>query len=259
MKSSAELCSIDRPVAALDDEYPEGYVDDWHQHHRCQLIYAVKGLITVSTDEGSFVLPPQRALWLPAGMPHTARCRSEVSLRTLYIESDARPGLPDQCRVLAVSELLRALILQAMRIPAWYQEQSRDGRIMQLILDELELMPIEPLVVPMPQDRRLLKVCSGFLREPAQDQDVNEWAESAGMSRRNFSRLFRKETGMSFSAWRQHARLLEALSRLSIGEPVTSVAFDVGYNSSSAFTSMFHRAFGVPPSRYFQAASHRSH
>ncbi|TNE64803.1 MAG: AraC family transcriptional regulator [Alphaproteobacteria bacterium] len=255
VKSSAALSAIDRPVTALEDEYPKGYVDGWHHHDRCQVIYGVAGIMQVTTHAGSFVLPPQRALWLPAGTEHMVRCRSAVSLRTLYIDPHARSNLPQKCQVITVSELLRALILQAMKVPQRYEDDSREGRIMRLILDEMELMPIEPLLIPMPQDKRLMKVCQEFLRDPAEEQSLTYWADLACMSRRTFTRLFRKETDMSFSAWRQQARLLEALSRLSVGEPVTTVAFDVGYSSSSAFTSMFHRAFGVPPSKYFTQGS----
>ncbi|MFC3050501.1 AraC family transcriptional regulator [Kordiimonas pumila] len=251
MKSSAALDVINRPVTALEDEYPKGYIDIWHHHKRSQLVYAIKGILTIITDDGSYILPPQRALWIPAGVEHMATCRSDVSIRTLYIEPDARANLPKKCRVIEVSELLRSLILQAMKIPAEYNHDSREGRIMRLILDEIELMPIEPLLIPMPQDKRLSTICQNFVNDPTQNQALEYWAKSAGMSLRTFTRLFRQETNMSFSTWRQHARLLEALSRLSVGEPVTTVAFDVGYNSSSAFTSMFHKTFGVPPSKYF--------
>lgn len=252
VKSSIELDLIDRPVTALDDEYPSGFVDDWHDHKRGQLIYAAEGVITIFIRKGSFVLPPQRALWIPAGVEHMAKCRSDVSLRTLYIEADSQTKLPEECRVIEVSELLRALILQAMKITAKYKDNTREERIMRLIVDEIEVMPIEPLLIPMPGDKRLAAVCQSFLDDPTQGEDLTYWAEAACMSRRTFTRLFRQETDMSFSAWRQHARLLEALSRLSVGDPITTVAFDVGYNSSSAFTSMFRRTFGVPPSKYFR-------
>jgi len=250
-KSSFSLNAVNRPVAALEDEYPEGFIDDWHHHKRSQLLYASKGVITVVTDKGSYVLPPQRALWIPAGVEHMADCRSDVSLRTLYVDQDARANLPTKCRVIEVSELLRALILQAMKIPKEYDDNSRAGRIMRLILDEIELMPVEPLLIPMPDDKRLSDVCQGFLADPTQEKDLTCYAKDAGMSRRTFTRTFRQQTGMSFSSWRQHARLIEALSRLSTGAPITTVAFDVGYNSSSAFTSMFRKTFGVPPSKYF--------
>lgn len=251
MKSSAQLQSIDRPVASLEDEYPCGYVDDWHSHQRNQLVYASKGVLSITTETGSFVLPPQRALWIPAGVSHTVYCKSDVSLRTLYVDTYAKQHFPLQCQVMGVSALLRELILQACSIPSLYDIDSRHGRIMQLILDEIELMPVDPLLIPMPAERRLLRVCQAFLRDPSVNRDLDEWAYDAGMSRRTFTRMFRHETQMSFSNWRQQVRLLEALSRISSGTPITTVSLDVGYSSVSAFSSVFHKTFGVPPSKYF--------
>jgi AraC-like DNA-binding protein len=121
---------------------------------------------------------------------------------------------------------------------------------MKLLMAELIAMPATPLDVPMPQDPRLVKVCTAILREPGQNEPLDGWADIAGMGRRTFTRTFRRETGISFATWRQNVRLMEALSRLAIGQPVTTVAYDVGYNSPSAFTAMFRRAFGRAPTQY---------
>jgi len=254
MKSSAQLQSIDRPVASLEDEYPCGYVDDWHSHQRNQVVYASKGVLNITTETGSFVLPPQRALWIPAGVRHTVFCKSDVSLRTLYVDTFTQQRFPAQCQVMGVSGLLRELILEACSIPMLYDVDSRNGRIMQLILDEIERMPVDPLLIPMPTEKRLLKVCQQFLQDPSVNKDLDDWASDASMSRRTFTRMFRQETEMSFSTWRQQVRLLEALSRISAGTPITTVSLDVGYSSVSAFSSVFHKTFGVPPSKYFNDA-----
>ncbi len=242
--------NIPRPVAALADEYADGHVDPRHSHLRGQLLYTIAGVMTVVTEEASFVLPPQRALWVPGGVEHEARCRGHVSVRTLYVQEDPRLGLPVSCRVIEVSDLLRALIVEATRIPVEYDEQGRDGQVMALILEELRRAHIAPLHVPMPRDPRLVRVCRAILADPAQNEALDEWADVAAMGRRTFTRTFRKETGMSFATWRQTVRLMEALSRLATGHPVTTVALDVGYSSPSAFTAMFRRAFGVPPTHY---------
>lgn len=240
-----------RAIIALSDEYPATFVDPRHRHRRAQLLYACAGVMSVVTDAGSFVVPPQRAVWIPAGADHEVACRSPVSLRTLYIDPSAAGCLPDRCHVLDVTDFLRALILEAMTLPRLYDEAGRDGRVMQLVLDEIRTQQVAPLHAPMPADARLARVCRGVLADPAHPGDLDHWAELAGMGRRTFTRVFRDQTGMSFAAWRQHVRLLEALSRLAIGDPVTTVALDVGYDSPSAFTAMFRRSFGAPPSRYF--------
>ncbi|MDB5449104.1 MAG: AraC family transcriptional regulator [Phenylobacterium sp.] len=248
---------VPRPVAVLSDEYPPNFLDPPHSHERAQLLYASAGVCSIITDEVSYTVPPQRAVWMPSGVRHEVLCRGHVSVRTLYVEPDAAPQLPSRCQVLEVSSLLRELILEASTLPVEYDEAGREGRIMRLILDEIVASATHTtmaLQVPMPQTARLVQICRSIMQEPGEDQDIDTWAKVAGMGRRTFTRAFRRETGMSFSAWRQQARLAEALSRLSLGQSVTVVAFDVGYNSASAFTAMFQRAFGVAPSRYFMDA-----
>jgi AraC-like DNA-binding protein len=249
---------VPRPVAALADEYASGHFDPPHRHVRGQLIYSTTGVMTVTTDTASFVLPPQRAVWVPAGVMHEARCRGHVSCRTLYIKPEAIQGLAAACRVIEVTDLLRELIVEATRMPVEYDETSRDGRVMGLLLDELVRARAAPFHVPMPAHPRLARICTAILEDPAQDDMLDDWADAAGMGRRTFTRTFRRETGMSFATWRQNVRLMEALSRLANGEPVTRVALDVGYNSPSAFTAMFRRAFGVAPTHYLSeyAAAH---
>jgi len=248
---SADLETIPRPVIALADEYEAGFVDPLHFHPRAQLLYAVSGVMSVLTETDSFIVPPQRAVWLPAGTAHEVSCRGPVSLRTLYIEPAVSAHLPRRSCVIEVVDLLRALILEAMRFEREYDEHGREGRIVRLLLDELAAVPAPSLQARMPRDQRLGRVCRAILAEPARDDDLDHWARLAGMGRRTLTRRFRQETGMSLVAWRQHVRLLDALSRLAAGQPVTTVAFDVGYESLSAFTTTFQKTFGVSPSRYF--------
>jgi transcriptional regulator GlxA family with amidase domain len=119
-------------------------------------------------------------------------------------------------------------------------------------------MPSAPYLLNMPTDPRLLRVCRGIIANPADCRDLDEWAKAAGMGRRTFTRAFKNETGMGVAIWRQQARLVHALSLLSAGQPITQVAFEVGYDSPSAFTAMFHRAFGVPPSQFEVCSSART-
>jgi AraC-like DNA-binding protein len=249
MKHSADFFGVARPVVALDDEYPAAFVDPMHCHDRTQILYASAGVMSVRTEETSFVVPPQRAVWLPAGVMHEVSCRGPVSLRTLYLD----PMLgeePDRCRVFEVSDLLKALILEVVRFDPLYDADGREGRIIALLLEEIASMPNAPYRVTMPADPRLLRVCKEILADPSDCRDIDTWAQLAGMARRTFTRAFKEETGMGVAIWRQQVRLMEALSRLALGESITMVAFEVGYESPSAFTAMFHRTFGVPPSRF---------
>lgn len=257
-KSSRSTRGIDyqdvpRPVAALADEYPPDYVDPRHSHTRAQLLYASAGIMCVITDMATYIVPPQRALWIPPHVEHEVQCRGHVSVRTSYIDTNARPDLPGECRVFEVSSLLRELIIEATVLPVEYDEQDRDGRIMELILDEITRTPAVPLHVPMPKHAQLLRACRTILADPAQGDTLDDWATMTSMGRRTFTRLFKRQTGMTFAEWRQHVRLMEALSLLATGHRVTNVAFDVGYSSSSAFSAMFKRTFGAPPTQYFAA------
>lgn len=249
MKHSTDYFCNDRPVIALDDEYPAGFVDSMHCHDRTQILFASSGVMSVITPETSFVVPPQRAVWLPASMMHEVSCRGPVSLRTLYLER----GLGKQakrCRVFEVSDFLKALILEVVTFEPLYDVNGREGRIVELLLDEIDAMPNAPYGAHMPNDERLLRVCRAIIADPADPRDLDDWAKLAGMGRRTFTRTFKQHTGMGVAIWRQQVRLMEALSRLSSGESITMVAFEVGYESPSAFSAMFRRTFGVPPSQY---------
>jgi len=248
MLRSADLEWVPRPVVALSDEYPALFVDPRHTHTRAQLLFAAAGVMSVVTDRANFVIPPQRAIWMPAGVDHEVTCRSAVSIRTLYV--DAAGDTRRECRVIEVSDLLRALILEAMVLPREYDRSGRDGLIMQLLLESIDAPSAPSLSVPMPREPRLAAICRELIAEPARCDALDDLAARACMSRRTFTRLFREQTGMSLAEWRQHVRLLEAMARLARGQPVTTTAYDVGYESPSAFTAAFQRAFGVPPSRY---------
>lgn len=251
----ADFQAVARPLAAMAKDYPDGWVNDWHRHDRAQLVFASSGVMTITTPDGSWVVPPNRALWIPAGVQHHIVMSGPVTMRTLYIDAAAAAELPPACRVVAVSGLLRELILRAVELPLLYDEAGPGGRIAALILDELRLLPMVPLHLPNPRDPRLERLCRALRDRPADGRSLAEWGAAVGASARTLARLFVRETGMSFAAWRAQVRLLAALTRLAGGEKVTSVALDLGYESPSAFIAMFRRQLGVTPSRYFAAES----
>jgi len=249
IKRSADLPLTVRPVVGLNDRYPAGYVDDFHSHDRAQMAYACSGVMSVVTDDSTFVLPPNRAIWIPAGVSHMVSCRGEVELNVLYID----PTLPDQpkaCCVFDMPLLARALIQEILTFAHEYDETGREGRIVRLLIEEIGRVPPVPLSAPMPRDRRLRRVCDQIVAEPGDQRDLDELAKLAGMGRRTFTRTFRDETGMAFAMWRQQIRLMAAISMLGEGQSITNIAYEVGYESPSSFTAMFHRVLGVAPSHY---------
>jgi AraC-like DNA-binding protein len=242
---------IARPVAAMPKDFVSGHHIARHSHERGQLLYATRGVMRISTSQGTWVVPPQRALWIPPGVEHEIRMSGAVAMRTLYIAPETAGNLPADCQVIEVSELLRALILAAMEEPVEYDSGSRGEAIAQLLLHELRGVAVVPLHLPLPQDARLQAICRLVIERLGTDTDIETLARDAGMSSRSLARLFQRETGMGFLAWRQQARLAEALAQLSTGKPVALVAQDLGYASPAAFTAMFRRSLGTTPGKYF--------
>jgi AraC-like DNA-binding protein len=124
---------------------------------------------------------------------------------------------------------------------------------MTLIQHELRLLPHLSLSLPFPSHEELAERCRCFLKEPDAHQTIDAWSDALAMSRRSFTRLFKNETGLSFTEWRQQACIVSALPRLVAGEAVTSVAIDLGYDNPAAFTSMFKRVLGSSPRAYLGA------
>lgn len=239
-----------RAVAAMPKDFVAGFEILPHNHERAQLIYATIGTMRVATDKGVWVVPPQRALWMPAGTRHGIVMLADVTMRTLYLREDAAAPMPETCRVLPVSPLLRELIVRATELPLHYDEGGPAGHVVALILAELRGLQSLPLQLPMPRDSRLRAVCQALLDAPGDQRPLEAWANAAHASARTLARRFQSETGLTFGAWRQQARVLEAMGRLGSGVPVTQVALDLGYESVSAFSAMFRRAAGASPSHY---------
>jgi AraC-like DNA-binding protein/mannose-6-phosphate isomerase-like protein (cupin superfamily) len=242
--------NVPRPVGALARDLPRSYEIAWHSHPRFQLIYAVRGVMTVDTKEATWVVPPQRAVWMPPATEHRILTSSEVQLRTLYIRANAVARMPGHCLVLEVTPLLRELILRATELPVEYDQRGSAGRVMRLLLDELESLPQLPYNLPMPKTAPLAALCEHLVQAPNDAATLAEIAEREGLSARTLARYFRRQTGMSFAQWRRRARLLRALSWIAEGRPILSVALDLGYESPSAFSAMFRRELGAPPSRF---------
>jgi AraC-like DNA-binding protein len=240
------------PVTGKAVDYPSGHVVATHRHPTAQLIHAVQGVMVVGTESGQWVVPPTRGLWMPAGVDHRIRMVGEVQIRTVYIRPDASPDLPLECEVVAISPLLRELILAAVGITGPYESDSREGRLMRALLDQLSLLPSLPLRLPQPADPDLLIICAAIDRQPDDPSTLQAWAGRLGIDAKTIQRRFARQTGMTFGQWRQQARLIKALEQLASGVKVVDVALNLGYGSPSAFATMFKRQFGETPSAYFR-------
>lgn len=248
---SADYQHTRRPIAGMPKDFKDGSIVAPHRHRRSQLIWATEGVMAVTAAAATWMVPPQRALWIPAGTVHAIRMSGAVAMRTLYIEPDAAPALSKDCKVVLMTGLLRELVLEAVRSPLDEDRNGRMSHVEALILDEITMRDAEPLHLPMPRDRRLRLICETLLKAPGRQETLEQWSHKAGASSRTLARLFSGETGMRFVDWRRQARLAAALVRLAEGEDVGSVARSLGYASASAFTAMFRQSLGKAPRDYF--------
>ena len=209
--------------------------------------------MTVWTDQGLWVVPPQRAVWVPCGVSHQIQMTGTVSMRSLYFDPAVRSDLPPQSCVVNIPPLVRELILHAMQLPWLYDETGPDGRIMAVILDQIRNLPVAPLHLPLPRDPRLKRLVEALAENPADGRTLEQWAGALGVSSRTLARRFRTELNMTYRSWRQHFRIIEAMKRLAKGEAVTRVALDVGFESQSAFITLFKKVLGQTPGRYFHS------
>lgn len=240
-----------RPVAAMAKGWNDGDSIPLHIHRRGQLIHAMTGIMRIETEGAAWIVPPALALWMPPQFPHSMVMRGRLEMRTVYIHDKACADLPSQPTLIEIGPLLRELILAALEEPLDYDESGRGGLIARLILTELSRMKERRLAVPMPRDRRALRVARDLLENLHSDQSLDRWAATAGASRRTLARLFRAETGFSFGEWRARLRAIDGLAQLATGASVGSVASSVGYASPSAFSAMVRRNFGQAPRRIF--------
>ena len=239
-KDLDRLESLPQPVVAYGRDLARGDTLAFHSHRRAQLVYASDGIMTVTTRYAAYLVPPQRAVWMPAGVEHRIDACSDVNMRTLYIEPGISADLPIEVCVLNVAPLLRELIITAV------------------ILDQIRSQSVAALALPLPSDPRLRRVAQGLTDYPGDPRDLAAWASEVGASTRTLVRLFPVQTGMTFREWRQQCRLLHALELLASGASVTAVALETGYDNSSAFIAMFRRCLGTTPLRYVNDMA-RSH
>jgi AraC-like DNA-binding protein len=230
------------PVTFLHDVTQADHEHDWHQ-----LTFAARGHLEVITDEARHVVPSDRAVWVPAGTKHTEVMRAPVSMRSIFIAPAAKRAAPDRVRTIAVSPLLRELILHVSRIGALDRQRPAHARLVGVLLDQLAVAEDAGLGLPAPRDPRARRFADLVTRAPASERSTAALAQAAGASLRTLERCFLAETGLSVGEWRRRVRLFHGLRLLEAGAPVTQVALEVGYATTSAFSHAFARQFGRSP------------
>ncbi len=244
-----------RAVVTRRTTYANGHCIKPHWHARAQFIFAVAGTMRVRTARRVWIVPPTRALWVPARTVHEVQMYGVVQMRSLYVDDVCGAGMPSSCAVLNVTPLLKELIVRAVALPAGYDEHGDDGLLMQLLMAEVRRLPHCALDLPLPESADLTRLCERLLDDLSARRPCDLDALDLKTSTRTLYRRFLRETGITFARWKHQARLLESIRRLAEGVPVTTVALDLGYASPSAFSSMFRRAVGTPPRIFTTAGS----
>jgi len=239
------------PVMGLADDHGPDRPIPPHRHDAAQLIHAASGVMKVRTEHGLWIVPPARAVWVPAFATHSIDMVGVVEFRTIYLTPDFAPLEGERCRVVQVSPLLRAAILRVIEFGPDYPVAGPEANLAAVIRDELRTAEVSPLHLPSLTDPRARRVAKSFERAPADRRSRAEWARVAGASERTLERLFHAEAGMSFGRWQRQVRLVRALEALAQGRSVTEVALEVGFDTPSAFIAMFRSAMGTTPGRYF--------
>lgn len=245
-----EMARLPGAVYLRAQALPAGHRFPPHTHDWNQLVYATSGVLVVTVGDNWFCITPRQAIWVPAGTLHSTGALQGAAFRNLYVE--CRPGLPADCRVLAVSPLLAALIMELQRAgdmaaSGQPEDAAYLNRVDTLILDQLQRQPRQDFHLPWPRSARLRQICAALYDDPADPRTMAEWGTALGASARTLSRHFEAELGLPLRLWRGRLRLFRALEWLTAGRPVTAIALDLGYASPSAFSYMFHQAMGLSP------------
>ena len=240
-------------VVGLSFQLDSGHTIPDHLHPEDQLLFASQGVMTVRTKHSIWVVPPLRAVWIPANTLHAVSMSGRVSMRTLYLLPGLARTLPRKCFVINVSSLLRELILHACGFEKLKKRIPVQRRIIETIIDQLKASESIPLQLPHPSDSRAMRIVDALVAQPADQRTLERLCRDCGASKRTIERLFIAETKMTFSKWRQQLRLLHAMRLLASGEKVTGAALEAGYSSTSAFISMFRKQLGTTPTRFFES------
>jgi AraC-like DNA-binding protein/quercetin dioxygenase-like cupin family protein len=224
-----------------------GTAFNWHTHELHQLAWASKGILRISATHATWVLPPTRALWIPAEVPHEVRAAQGATMTAAYLR-------PDRCSIdwaeptaVRAGSLLRELIGYLSR-PGLERRARTNAE--SVLVDVLEPVDIATVELRLPTDIRALEVATAFQADPADKRSLAQWGSLVGASERTLARAFLTDTGISFGRWRTMARIQAALERLASGEPVGNVAHSVGYETPSAFVAAFRRQTGQTPGAF---------
>lgn len=241
----------DRPAVARQLDFADHEAEvPMHAHRKGQVILALHGAVTCTADNEIWIVPPNCGVWIPGGVPHSARATENARLNYLFVEPGAA-NLPAECCTLSISPMVREMVDRLAVEPADYPLDSHAARLARVALDELAEMPRERFNLPISSHPKIRAIADVLTIAPFDRRTLAEWAKCVAMSERSLARLMVRETGLTFGRWRQQLHLVVALRELASGTTVQSVAAELGYDSVNAFITMFKKALGSTPAQYF--------
>lgn len=225
-------------------------VFDYHVHPWNQFTYATEGTLIVDIQNRRHIITPEQAIWIPEGTRHASGALMNTALRTLYVKDPPQLMMPDEITVYAMNPLLKALILEMERMDLVDEPTAYIEKVNELVIEQLHRLEKLNLHLPWPQSPLLLKICEAIYEQPGDEKTIEEWGSELGASARTITRYFEREVGMTMREWRRRVRLFRSIEWLENGMPVTAVALNLGYASTSAFTYMFRELTGASPTEW---------
>ena len=235
----------------------EGLELGHHSHPKAELLWGLSGAFRCEVEGGIWIVPAQSALWVPGGMVHRIAASGKINGYAAFVQPAAAPRLPTNCCTIAVSPLLRELIVRSATFPADHEVDEVESHVAALLLYEVSTASLGNLHLPMPKNPRLRLIFQDLMMNPADRGTLASWAIRVGLSVRSLERITASETGMSFGRWRQQFSIILAVQWLANGASVKRVAGDLGYENVSSFVTMFRKTLGVSPARYMAEGSGR--
>lgn len=243
-----------RPILPYWDQVKDARCLAAHCHPRGQIIFSSRGITQVKTPLGVYLVPSSQAFWCPPEVEHELIFPGAVDIANLFIDPAWIHLLPSRQCVFNVSPLLKQLFLRAVRIGQDYLADSKEQRLMQVILDELASLTISPLALPWSVHPKINVILQRLFDEPTNNWQIEQWANYAHSTPRTLARLFKQEVNMTFGEWRMQVRLFYALEKLHLGQSVTEVGLALGYSSASSFITAFKKLMGQSPREYVSAS-----
>lgn len=233
-------------IAAILGDHDSGL----HQHARGQLLFTQQGCTRITLANQLCLLPPSRVAWIPPGVTHRAVMRQSVDYRSIYLSPELSGELPQQVSVREVSPLLRA-VLEPMAMAGFDTDwnQGKYAHLLALCLYEVREAAQQPMLLPLPRDKRL----AALLAAPEQlPPELQVLVTGVGASSKTIGRIFQRETGMGYQQWRQQWRLMRAIELLATGRSIAYSAFELGFASDSVFIAFFKSMTGTTPKAWFK-------